>query len=76
MPEGCLLELHNAVPTDLARQENRRRELGAGMLLRFTVETSQEQLAITRRFAALQRGEAVPPPEGETTSGHFLRGVE
>ena len=76
MPEGCLLELHNAVPTDLARQENRRRELGAGMLLRFTVETPQEQLAITRRFAALQRGEAVPPPEGETTSGHFLRGVE
>ncbi|MEA4927323.1 MAG: U32 family peptidase [Candidatus Limiplasma sp.] len=76
MPEGCLLELHNAVPTDLARQENRRRELGAGMLLRFTVETPLEQLAITRRFAALQRGEPVAPPEGETTSGHFLRGVE
>jgi U32 family peptidase len=76
MPEGCVVEVLNALPTDLAKQESLRRALNAGMLLSFTIETPQEQLAITRRFAAAMRaGEAAANSE-PATSGHFLRGVE
>lgn len=76
MPEGCVVEVYNALPTDLTRQEARRRALGAGMLLSFSVETAEEQLAVTRRFAALMRGERASEPEQTATAGHFLRGVE
>jgi putative protease len=76
MPEGCVLEVFNALPTDLAKQESRRRALGVGMLLSFTVETPEEQLAVTRRFAGVMRtGEAMANGE-PATSGHFLHGVE
>jgi putative protease len=76
MPEGCVLELVNALPTDLAAQESRRRALGAGMRLRFTVEPLAEQLAITRRFAALLRTGEAHRSETPGTTGHFLRGVQ
>lgn len=76
MPEGCVIEVYNALPTDLTRQEARRQALGTGMLLSFSVETPEEQLAVTRRFAALMHGERAPEPKQTTTSGHFLRGVE
>ena len=75
-PEGCVVEVYNALPTDLARQEHRRRSLGAGMLLTFTVETPDRQLTITRRFAAVQRGEDPLPLAEPATGGHFRRGVE
>ncbi len=74
--EGCVLEMDNALPTDLGKMEDRRRALGAGMLLNFTVEPLEEQLAITRRFVQIMAG-GKPPVNGEaTTAGHFHRGVE
>lgn len=76
MPEGCVVELFNALPTDLSGQESRRRALGAGMLLSFTVETPERQLAVTRRFAALMRTGAAEKDDEPSTAGHFLRGVE
>ncbi|MCE5342061.1 MAG: hypothetical protein LLF96_00535, partial [Eubacteriales bacterium] len=76
MPEGCVLEMENALPTDLAAQEGRRRALGVGMRLRFTVEPIAEQIAITRRFAALMRTGDAPKGDTPGTTGHFLRGVE
>ncbi len=75
-PEGCVVEVHNALPTDLARHDARRRELGAGMLLRFTVETAAEAVAVTARFARLMASGVCEPAEGQATAGHFLRGVE
>lgn len=75
-PEGCIVEVYNALPTDLSKQDKARRALGAGMLLSFSVETPEQQLAITGRFAALLHGGALVPPESETTGGHFLRGIE
>jgi len=76
MPEGCVVELLNALPTDLSGQERRRQSLGAGMLLSFTVETPERQLAVTRRFATLL-GTGITDQEDEpSTAGHFLRGVE
>jgi hypothetical protein len=76
MPEGCVLEMLNALPTDLSRQEPRRRAMGAGMRLRFTVEPPAVQLAVTRRFADLMRAGSVPESDTPSTQGHFLRGVE
>lgn len=76
MPEGCVLEMLNALPTDLSRQEARRRAMGAGMRLRFTVEPPGGQLAVTRRFAELMRAGSVPESDTPSTQGHFLRGVE
>lgn len=75
-PEGCEIEVLGALPTDLRAYDTDRRALNAGMLLHFTVETAQEQLALTRAYAALLRGEALPAPAFETTSGHWARGVE
>lgn len=75
-PEGCVVEVLNALPTDLTRHDARRRGLGAGMLLRFTVETAAEAAAITARFARLMATGVCEPAEGQTTAGHFLRGVE
>ena len=74
--EGCVIEVYNALPTDLSKQERQRLALGAGMLLSFTVESTAEQIAITERFAALLHGGAVPALDTPTTGGHFLRGVE
>lgn len=74
--EGCVLEMDNALPTDLGKMEEHRRALGAGMLLHFTVEPLKEQLAITSRFAQIMAG-GKPTANGEaTTAGHFHRGVE
>ena len=74
--EGCEIQVLGALPTDLRMHDQDRRTLGAGMLVHFTVESAQQQLAITRLFAALLRGESVPAPDEQTTSGHWLRGVE
>ena len=76
MPEGCVVELLNALPTDLSGQDSRRRALDAGMLLSFTVEAPERQLAVTRRFAALMRTGVAEKDDEPSTAGHFLRGVE
>ncbi len=76
-PEGCVLSVVGALPTDLHAYDADRRAMGAGMLLRFTVEPAERQLELTSAFAALLRGEPSAPPEkGPATSGHWLRGVE
>ncbi|MEA5013281.1 MAG: U32 family peptidase [Candidatus Limiplasma sp.] len=76
--EGCLLNVYNALPTDLRKQEDKRLSLGAGMLVSLTVESKEEQLALVRAFAALAAGGPLPPESraAATTAGHLLRGVE
>ncbi len=73
---GCLINVLGALPTDLRKQDDKRRALDAGMLLRFTTEEAEEQQAITKVFAALLKGEPVPANPMPTTAGHLLRGVE
>lgn len=75
-PEGCEIQVLGALPTDLRAYDTDRRVLGAGMLLHFTTESAQEQLAITRLFAALMADGSIPSSTVQTTSGHWLRGVE
>ncbi len=74
--EGCEIQVLGALPTDLRAYDADRRMLGAGALLHFTIETPEEQSALTRAFAALLRGEGISPASIQTTSGHWLRGVE
>ena len=77
MPEGCVVNVLNALPTDLRKQEEARRGLGAGMLLHFTVETPEEQLQMVRELAETRRGgPARFEGKKEATQGHFFRGVE
>lgn len=74
-PEGCILRVLGALPTDLRLYDAERQSLGAGMLLHFTTESRQEQTAITRTFAAIRDG-AMPEKPAGTTAGHWRRGVE
>ncbi len=75
-PEGCVVEVLGALPTDLGKHDAQRRQLGAGMLLRFTVETAAQATAVTARFARLMDTGAYQAGDAQTTAGHFLRGVE
>ena len=75
-PDGCEIQALGALPTDLRACDADRRELEAGMLLHFTTETMQEQVKLTCDFAALLRGEGIAPSAEQTTSGHWVRGVE
>ncbi len=74
--EGCEIQVLGALPTDLRAYDADRRTLDAGALLHFTIETPEEQLVLTRAFASLLRGEGISPASTQTTSGHWLRGVE
>lgn len=74
-PEGCVLRLLGALPTDLRMYEQDRLRLGASMLLHFTTETAAEQAAVTRTFAAIRDG-AIPEKPTGTTAGHWHRGIE
>ena len=74
--EGCEIQVLGALPTDLRAHNADRTALRAPALLHFTVESPEEQIELTRRFAALLRGEAIPPSAGQTTTGHWLRGAE
>ena len=74
-PEGCIISVLNALPTDLRDCDADRRQLGAGMLLHFTTETDAEVKNIVREFVALKDGREVAPVMG-TTAGHWKRGVE
>ncbi|MBP3645632.1 MAG: U32 family peptidase [Clostridia bacterium] len=71
-PEGCEITVLGALPTDLSAYDSDRVALKAGKLLVFTVETPEEQLAIVRRF----KNNPVLSTSSQTTSGHWLRGVE
>lgn len=75
-PEGCELSVLGALATDLRGFDSDRRALGAGMLLHFTNETPAEQLSLTRGFASLLREGTPFPSDTQTTSGHWMRGVE
>ena len=74
-PDGCQVNVYNALPTDLRACDGERCALGAGMLVRFTTEPPEEQREITRIFAALRDGQPVPPAVN-ATAGHWRRGVE
>lgn len=74
-PEGCMLRVLGALPTDLRQYDEERKALGAGMLLHFTIESPQEQAAITRQFSAIRDGAQPEKPTG-TTAGHWRRGIE
>ena len=75
-PEGCEIQVLGALPTDLRERDSDRRALNAAALLHFTTETAQEQLALTRQFSSLLRGQDFSPSPVPTTCGHWLRGVE
>ena len=74
-PDGCQVNVYNALPTDLRAFDGERRALGAGMLARFTTEPPEEQRHLTELFAALRDGLPVPPAVN-ATAGHWRRGVE
>ena len=75
--EGCVVQVLNALPTDLRKQGEARKALGAGMLLHFTVESPDEQIELTREFMLSGQGD-IPSAtqEGIATNGHFFRGVQ
>ena len=75
-PDGCEIQALGALPTDLRAYDADRRALGCGMLLHFTTEEASEQIRLTRDFASLLRGEGIAPSAEQTTSGHWVRGVE
>ena len=62
LPEGCLVRLLNALPTDNLR---RVRSAGFTPLVELTVEEPEQ-------VAAILRGEG----SGQNTSGHWNRAVE
>lgn len=62
LPEGCRVELLNALPTDLRRQVS---ELGAAPLCVFTLESAGETSAVLDG----------KPCEENTTTGHWNRPV-
>ena len=72
---GCVLNLYNALPTELSARDQLRRELNAGMLLRFTTETRDECVAITKDYAEALHSGTPPREHGASTSGHMTRGV-
>ena len=74
--EGCVINVYNALPTDLAKYDRKRQALGAGMLLSFTVETRAQQIEITQRYATLLRTGEAPETALPSTAGHFARGVQ
>ncbi len=73
---GCVVNVLGALPLDLSAYKGKLDALNAGLCLRFTVESAEEQLAVTRRFAALRAGENPPPSDAPTTKGLFLRGAQ
>ena len=65
LPEGCLVRLMNALPTD-----NLARAARDARAVEFTDEDAQQVAAV---LAAMQHGGSAP---GATTAGHWQRGVE
>ena len=76
MPEGCLVELMNAFPTDnivnseLMIQHSQSGEAGSGRALIFTTENREETEEVLEAFREGRK------TRGETTAGHWKRPVE
>ena len=68
LPEGCLVQLMNAFPTDVIQSASgERRSPGAAV---FTTEGKEETEEILQAFKEGRK------TSGETTSGHWKRAVE
>ncbi len=68
LPEGCLVQLMNALPTDVINPESIDRTSAKALM--FSTEGREETEEILRAFS---EGRKSP---GETTSGHWKRPVE
>ena len=72
--QGCVVEVLNSLPLNLFDQMNEKFPQRS-ILLDFTIETPEEQLAILEAFVQKRRGEPAQNPVGQSTQGHFARGV-
>ena len=76
MPEGCMVQLMNAFPTDniinseFIIHNSELRERGTNRALVFTTETRNETEAVLEAFKEGRK------TKGETTTGHWKRSVE
>ena len=70
LPEGCMVELMNALPTDNICNAQSTRQNAQFHAIVFTTENRDETEAV---LEALREGRKVP---GETTSGHWKRPVD
>ena len=76
LPEGCMTELMNALPTDNINNSefiihnSELKERGSGTAIVLTTENLGETEGVLEAF---REGRKVP---GETTSGHWKRPVE
>ena len=76
LPEGCLVQLMNALPTDnianseCIMQNSELKECGSVKALVFTTENREETEEVLRAFTEGRKTNA------ETTSGHWKRAVE
>ena len=66
LPEGCLVQLMNMLPTDNMNSEFRIRNSG----LVFTTENPEETEEVLKAFKEGRKS------RGKTTSGHWKRAVE
>ncbi len=74
LPEGCLVELMADRPLHLSGRLDGMERLS--WLLDFTNETTEQAAAVTAHYAALRKGENVPPlPFVHGTVGRFENGV-
>lgn len=75
-PEGCEIQVLNALPTELSAWRKGWSAKGFAPMLRFTDESTDTALSITAACAALLRGEEVPFTFPAGTSGHYHHSVE
>ena len=74
-PEGCILRVLGALPTDLRTYRREILQLGAGMLLQFTTETTNEKISVIKAFDSLRNGSSPDKPSA-ATAGYWKRSVE
>ncbi len=74
-PEGCMVRVLAALPTDLRHYGQEIMRSGAGWLLHFTTETLQEKIAVITAFDAVRNGQPAEKAPG-TAAGYWKRGVE
>lgn len=75
---ACYNIIYNCTPLRLEDCGQEIERLSpASLRLSFTLESAEEVLEITRRYAErFVKGREVPPYTGEFTRGHFKRGIE
>ena len=69
---GCVIDVLNSVPLDLASRVDRLPKSAVWRLL-FTDETPEEARRIVGLFARLAKGEEADIPERPHTTGHYFR---